>query len=1055
MRGTHGQTRNGFIFYALLSAALFCSVAAPVTRAETFPFKSYTTSDGLAHDRVNRIVRDTRGFLWFCTSEGLSRFDGYEFKNYTQDDGLPHRAVFDFLETRGGELWLATGDGLVLFNPLGKSNREKTDAPGAPMFRVWRSENIPVKPQAWSTHDLIEDRAGTVWVAASDGVYRLEKTDDWRLLRFDIPPAKENKNEDFWRLLEDRRGAIWTATEFGLYRILPDRSAVQTINKNMRAGSLLEDRAGRVWVGSVGGGEGEVGLHLFSIGEDEPRKIRTFRRADGLVSDIWLNDLLETADGRIYVVLGEGLCEFAPPADPAQPPFRVLSRESGVTLGEDAGGNVWFSTNSGGVRRLARGGFVNFEKSDNLQDKRIASIVSGSDGETYVLAEQKKIHRFDGEKFVVVAPREMIVPSWGRGQISFLDSTGAWWVSGAYGLQRYPPVKRLEDLENVEPQKIYTTRDGLWTDQIFRLFEDSRGDIWISSIGILPDTLTRWERATETIHRYTMADGLPWQNAPTAFGEDRAGNIWIGYYAGGLVRYRAGKFESFTAEDGLPAGYIGNIFTDSEGRVWVATSAGGALRVDNPTTDEKPRLMNVTTRDGLSSNQANCTTEDTAGRIYIATGRGVNRLDLQTGRVKVFTTADGLPENIVTQCKRDVQGALWFGTWNGLARYVPQSDEQSQSPPVFFSDLRVNGESFKKLSELGETTVENLEFNSEQRQVQIAFFALGFGAGERLLYQYKLDGTGADWSEPVEQRTINLNLSPGNYRLLVRAVNAEGVASDNPASVSFSIARPVWQRWWFLLIAALAVSALVYAVYRYRVNQIIKLERVRTRIATDLHDDIGSSLSKIAILSEVVRQKNGKEKNGGFEPLEIIANTSREMVDSMSDIVWAINPERDHLSDLVQRMRHFAEEILDAQDIEYQFSVAENLKDITLGADLRREIYLIFKECVNNLAKHSRATEAEFEIRLEKEHLIIGIEDNGHGFAVAELRAETSSAYSADIGADAARSFGGNGLRNMKRRAQNLGGDFVIDSQIGNGTRITLKIPVGKNHPLPRHDFRS
>ena len=1042
----HAKIRN--FFRAALWAALFCSLAASAMRAETFPFKSYTTSDGLAHDRVNRIVRDSRGFLWLCTSEGLSRFDGYEFKNYTQDDGLPHRAVFDFLETRDGELWLATGDGLVLFNPLGRSNREKTDAPAAPMFRVLRPANTPVEAKAWSANDLIEDRAGTIWVAASDGVYSLPQTEDRRLLRFDMPAAKENKNEDFWRLLEDSRGAIWTATEYGLYRILSDRSVVQTINKKMRAGSLLEDRTGRVWVGSVGGGEGEIGLHLFSIAGDEPRKIRTFRKTDGLVADYWLNDLLETADGRIYVVVGEGLCEFAPAADPAQPSFRVLARESGVTLGEDAGGNVWFSTNSGGVRRLARGGFVNFEKSDNLLDKRIASIVSGPDGETYVLAEQRKIHRFDGKKFVVVAPREMVVPSWGRGQISFLDSTGAWWISGAFGLQRYPPVKRLEDLERVKPQKIYTTRDGLWTNQVFRLFEDSRGDIWISSIGILPDTLTRWERATETIHRYSMADGLPWQNAPTAFGEDRAGNIWIGFYAGGLVRYHAGKFDAFTAEDGLPAGYISNIFTDSEGRVWIATSAGGALRVDNPTTAEKPPLLSVTTRDGLSSNQANCTTEDTAGRIYIATGRGVNRLDLQTGRVKVFTSADGLPENIVTQCKRDAQGALWFGTWNGLARYVPQSDEQSQSPPVFFSDLRVNGDSFKKLSELGETRVENLELTSDQRQIQITFFALGFGAGERLLYQYKLDETGADWSAPAEQRTVNLTLSPGNYRLLVRAVNSEGVASENPARISFSIARPVWQRWSFRLLAALIITLVVYALYRYRVTQIIKLERVRTRLATDLHDDIGSSLSKIAILSEVVRQKNGASEKGSFEPLEIIANTSRAMVDSMSDIVWAINPERDHLSDLVQRMRHFAEEMLDAQDIDYEFSDAENLKDITLGADLRREIYLIFKECVNNLAKHSRASRAAFEIKLENECLIVEIEDNGCGFAVEELRSETSSAYSADLGDGngAARSFGGNGLRNMRRRAQNLGGEFVIDSAAGKGTRISLKIPVGKSY---------
>jgi signal transduction histidine kinase len=193
-----------------------------------------------------------------------------------------------------------------------------------------------------------------------------------------------------------------------------------------------------------------------------------------------------------------------------------------------------------------------------------------------------------------------------------------------------------------------------------------------------------------------------------------------------------------------------------------------------------------------------------------------------------------------------------------------------------------------------------------------------------------------------------------------------------------------------------------------------------------------------------VRQKKGANGNGNFEPLEIIANTSRAMVDSMSDIVWAINPERDHLSDLVQRMRHFAEEMLDAQDIEYEFSDAENLKDITLGADLRREIYLIFKECVNNLVKHSQATKAEFDVRRENECLIVEIKDNGRGFVAESLRAATSSAYAADIGEGTARSFGGNGLRNMRRRAENLGGEFQIDSAPGEGTRLQIKIPVGK-----------
>jgi signal transduction histidine kinase len=232
------------------------------------------------------------------------------------------------------------------------------------------------------------------------------------------------------------------------------------------------------------------------------------------------------------------------------------------------------------------------------------------------------------------------------------------------------------------------------------------------------------------------------------------------------------------------------------------------------------------------------------------------------------------------------------------------------------------------------------------------------------------------------------------------------------------------------LLAAFALSAAVYTIYRYRVAQLLKLERVRTRIATDLHDDIGSSLSQIAILSEVVRQKVGA--NGVSEPLNLIANTSREMVDSMSDIVWAVNPNKDHLSDLVQRMRRFAEDVLDAKEIACKFDLSELSKDVALSADIRREVYLMFKESVNNLVKHSGATRAEFEIKIEHGNLFVAITDDGRGFEVA------AKLNGGENG------FGGNGLPNMRRRAANLGGSFEIESAPEKGARIVLKIPVNK-----------
>jgi signal transduction histidine kinase len=544
----------------------------------------------------------------------------------------------------------------------------------------------------------------------------------------------------------------------------------------------------------------------------------------------------------------------------------------------------------------------------------------------------------------------------------------------------------------------------------------------------------RWERETDKIHQYTTADGIPENSAATAFAEDLAGGgLWLGFYSGGVARFRNGRFQLFSARTGFPTGYVSAIYFDRKRRLWIATSNNGVIRFDNPAEDE-PRYTVLNVSNGLSSNQANCITEDDFGRIYISTARGINRVEPATGRIRLYTQADGLPGNSIGRCARDRAGNLWFSQKFALARLIVQQDEQNSPPPVFIGSLRVNGEKTGKLSELGETSVGNLELASDERQVQIDFFALGFATGERLLYQYKLNN--AEWSEPSAQRTINLNLSPGSYNFEVRAVNAEGAASENPARVSFSIARPIWQRWWFLTIISVLIGLVIYALYRYRIEQIIKLERVRTRIATDLHDDIGSSLSKIAILSEVVRQKNGiggngAEANGKNEPLDIIANTSREMIDSMSDIVWAINPERDNLSDLIQRMRRFAEDILDAQDIGYQFIVPEHLRELALGADVRRDVYLIFKECVNNLAKYAEASEAVIKVKFDANHLLIEIADNGRGFDAEQK-----------LNGGAASGFGGNGLKNMRRRAENFGGAIEIESAIGAGTRIVLRIPV-------------
>jgi signal transduction histidine kinase len=267
-------------------------------------------------------------------------------------------------------------------------------------------------------------------------------------------------------------------------------------------------------------------------------------------------------------------------------------------------------------------------------------------------------------------------------------------------------------------------------------------------------------------------------------------------------------------------------------------------------------------------------------------------------------------------------------------------------------------------------------------------------------------------------------LAPGRYRFLVRAVNADGVASPSPGVVAFTVLPPLWLRWWFLALAALTSAAAALALHRYRIGRILEIERVRTRIATDLHDDIGANLTRIAILSEVARQQPPHDKHHLDGALSSIAGIARESATAMSDIVWAIAPERDTLQDMVRRMRAQAEEVFEGRDVALVLELPDAAPPLKLGIDLRRDLYLVFKEAVNNAARHSGCSRVAITLRIAEGRLVLEIDDNGKGF-------------------DPAADNDGNGLASMRRRAGRLGAELEVDSGAGTGTTIRLTMPLG------------
>jgi signal transduction histidine kinase len=346
----------------------------------------------------------------------------------------------------------------------------------------------------------------------------------------------------------------------------------------------------------------------------------------------------------------------------------------------------------------------------------------------------------------------------------------------------------------------------------------------------------------------------------------------------------------------------------------------------------------------------------------------------------------------------------------------------------------------RPLSEFGESVLEGLELNPTQNDLQITYSSSSIGRTS-VRYQFMLEGADHDWGSPTDLRTVvYARLTPGRYRFLVRAVNSDGV-SKTPATVSFTILPPIWRRWWFIVLASLFVLSAASLIERYRgtrrrerheaadalrqsrEERLRELERVRKRIAGDLHDDIGSSLTKISLLSEVLRRRIDHSDASVQAPLEMIGDSSRDLLDTMSDIVWATNPQKDRLSDLSRRMRSLASDLFTLADINFSFAAPADESDMVLGATLRREVFLIFKESINNIIKHSGATSAQIEFQLDQDRLRLRVSDNGQGFQLSEHRE-------------------GHGLASMRARSVDIGGLLDLVSAPGKGTSIMLRAPL-------------
>jgi ligand-binding sensor domain-containing protein/signal transduction histidine kinase len=973
----------------------------------------YNTENGLPHNRVNALYTDSKGFLWICTDDGVSRFDGHRFVTYTTADGLPHIHVNGVLETRAGEFWLATDGGLSRFDPRPGRTRFTNYAPPGPV-------------EARYINGIAEEPDGSLTLGTNSGLLRFRISAAAMFERIELPGAAGAPAvTKVHRLAHDARGDLWLATEQGLYQRRDEigwtRYGTASGLPDVFVTSFAKDEDGRLWIGFKGG----FGRIAIDPAPDTPvlDLVRTDDqgRLGREVRALWF-----ARDGRRWVGTDNGLREWLADAKGgaqfAEHPMPDGVPDGAVlSLSEDIAGNLWIGTRRNGVLRAAGSEFLMFGASDGLHLGRDQTLILTRSGEAALFdigEARNQVYIQAAGRFVVTRPAlpESVATIQHWLQTAKQDQTGAWWFSTVSGVFRFPTLGGRFDLHILA---------GAHAD---RFFEDAAGDLWISNWrdGEPMARLTRWERSSGRIVDET--DRLPERARVAgiaAFAQDHAGALWIGVQRpGGVYRLRHGRFDAASISIG---GHINSLFVDSRGRLWIASTEGGLGLVADPGAAE-PSLRRFARAQGLSGEEVWCVTEDRLGRIYAGTAHGVDRLMPDSGQIVHYSSADGIVRGDIRSALRDGSGDLWFASANGVSRFTPREDRAIPPAVARIAALRVGGVPFQ-LSDFGETTVGPLQFRSHQNSLQVDFAVTDFLVRAPLRYQFQLDREGAAtrleaWQDSGTNSTVNLvSLAPGRYALRLRALTPGRLAGP-PAVLTFAIQRPLWLTWWFQIAAGVTLAIAAYAVHRHWLGSRLAIERVRSHIAMDLHDDIGASLSRMSVISEALKARLRTGDDEVQRMLNDIAVSSRGLVKDMGDIVWSLDPRHDEVGELASRLRAFGSDLLESRGIEW---TVEDLGDELRQAvppDVRRQLYLVFKEAIHNIGKHAGASKASLVLRVRDGRLRGELIDDGRGM--------TNGLN------------GGTGVGSMRARVAQLDGSIDIAVTPAGGTRVRVDVPLVK-----------
>ncbi len=1026
----------------LKNAVLCCfvlSVSTLVAQKRQLTFERFTLAEGMSQSSVVAIEQDHDGYMWFGTSDGLNRYDGYSFKIYLNDPTdsttLSDNRIRSLYCDRSGNLWVGTHLGLNLL----KRGEQK--------FRIFENKKDDTTSLSSNIINAVcEDTDGLIWVATSS---ELNRMDPWtgRCRRYKYNPSDPGSigSNAVRSLLIDSNGSLWLTT-YGGGLNLYDRSTdsfkrfyYNNPKVPLRAQRsfelILEDSKGKIWFTGWNG--------IFTL-DKNTAKINSFsfEPVDSTVSD---NNhsfgIAEDPSGILWLgTLTKGLLAFDPLAqsftqyssEPRNP--RSLSDNYLFNIFVDRSGSLWIGTSQGGVNRvdLQQQKFPSYKIDPLAQNispnNYILTIWSMRNGDIWV-GTRTGIGVFDSMltmKRTYLATKAIAQGLDGsaiRGIIQ--DSKGAIWIgTDRRGVYRYD--ERRDRFLNFRFSKTPTAAD-----LVFGLTKDRRGRIMV----ITPGGVMKIDESSQSLRHYfdSSRHDKYLKRRPLLYAiEDRQGRYWLGYSELGLMLFDP-KQDSvrFFQQDrynrnSLCSNSIWSIYEDSRGWIWICT-VNGLCRYE----PKNNGFIVYTTRHGLPNNCIYGMVEDQQGKLWICTNNGLARFNPANSTFRNYDLADGLQDNEFNQnaFSKSDDGRLFFGGIDGFNAFYPAEIKvNSFIPPVLITNVKVFDKEIPR--ERLEASDGVLELTYQENTFSFEFVALNFIDPKKNQYAYMLEGLDENWIYCGSRRYASYsNLTAGEYVFRVKGSNNDGIWNNAGTTLRIRIIPPPWNTWWAYILYGLAVIGIVYSIVKLRERRLRAIELLRLRIASDLHDDIGSTLTKITMQTELLKIEQSPDRRSSM--LNAIANSSRQVISSMSDIVWSIDARNDTVGNLLDRMREFTMSVLNNELVSVHF-VTEDLDQVSkLSLDKRQHMYLVFKEAINNIAKHSNATEVHIKLTRDGLGLIMEVMDNGQNGS--EPKSKT-----------------GHGIRNMAMRAERIGGNLEIDTSQGYCIRLHIypfrQLRTRKNH---------